>query len=350
MLNPLRHLVFLEGGAVALLATALAKHGYDQPFKSQVSFWQRFTDLCKLQLSNEGPATVEVEYDRADLLVIWDSWVIVIEAKMSSAFVRRGQLQTYYDRFRPRLGKAGMLANASSVAVIFLTPAGVGNIEFESLSIDPTDKKIHLYWPDVLSSIESSYSSPQASEDQNERFLRSLVLHGASRIRQLLTDTGPGPMGVMWTTERRRCRDFAKQVQSRIVDLCTDWNLHFNPIWSDLNGDEVSGNFGGDRAGNVYFVVHPDSTIQEDDSVPSKLMGRLYFKLALRAGAERKAQFESLYREPPSPTCVDYDVTVDYTTCTVTKAIELSQPRSQLCAEMSNLFRQYLSEFRNIMA
>ena len=115
--NPLRHLISFEGGAVALLATALDRHGNTEPSKSQLAFWRGFAEQCGLPLSDSGPSLVEVEYDGADLLAPWDQWAILIEAKIASVSIRRGQLQNYYDRFHPLLGH-DMASYTSSLLVV----------------------------------------------------------------------------------------------------------------------------------------------------------------------------------------------------------------------------------------
>lgn len=349
--NPLHFLVFMEGGAVAVLATALAKGGDAQPSRAQRDFWKSFAELCDLKLSNAGPTAVEVEYDGIDLLVVWDDWAILIEAKTSAASVRTGQLQTYYDRFRQRRGQGWIVGHASKMAVVFLTPPGVGSQEFDSLSIDdPRDTKRHVDWARVLARMESSFSSLQPdSQDDKETFLRSLILQGAHRIRELLANDSPGPTAVTWTPERRRCREFAKQVQNRIIELWDDRELHFNPIWSDRNGDELYANMGGARTGNVYFFVSSESKIQETDSEPSTLIGRLYFKLALRASNEHKHRFEQLIRQPLKGLFGAYNANVDRSTATVTSLIESSRPRSELCDEIASLFSLYLIVFRRLM-
>lgn len=186
-INPLDYFILLEGSVVALLATALAKQGSTQPSRSQLKFWDGFAQLCQLPLSSAGPQSVEVEKYRMDLLTVWDNWAIMIEVKMKKEHVREKQLQRYYDKLRTLLGTKGTLANASSIAVVFLTPANVGGEEFSSLSVDGNDKKQHLKWKEVLSLIGSSFSKPQASPlEEEEAFRHSLISFGVKRIGKLL--------------------------------------------------------------------------------------------------------------------------------------------------------------------
>lgn len=186
-INPLRYMVFLEGGVVALLATALAKYGSDEPSTSQLQFWDGFAKLCELQLSSSGPRSVEIEKYRIDLLAVWDNWAIMLEAKMKREHVRRNQLRRYYKSLQARLRDTEELAGVSSIAVIFLTPPDVGEEEYASLSVDDNDTKKHLYWEEVLSLIDSSFSMSQPSRSEEiESFRYSLISLGAGQVRWML--------------------------------------------------------------------------------------------------------------------------------------------------------------------
>ena len=183
--NPLRYLILLEGGIVALLATALARHDDAEPSKSQRKLWDGFAGLCGLELSSDGPKQIEVEKYRVDLLAAWDHWAIMLEAKTKRQHVKGGQLQAYYNRLRLKLGKPGILAEASSILVLFLTPTDVGTSEFESLSVEGNDRKRHIDWKDVLSIIDSTFSSTSVKA-RDDSPLYPLVTMGAKRIRELL--------------------------------------------------------------------------------------------------------------------------------------------------------------------
>jgi len=185
--NLLRFFILLEGGVVALLATALAKHNSNEPTESQLRFWRGFAQLCGLPLSKTGPQKVEVEKYRVDLLATWDHWALLVEAKTKREHVKEHQLQTYYERLRSKLGKSDMLSETSSIAVVFLTPTGVGEREFSSLTVGNTDKKVHLNWADVLSLIESSFDVFKTStSDPTDAFVFTLMSLGSQRVRELL--------------------------------------------------------------------------------------------------------------------------------------------------------------------
>lgn len=185
--NPLRYLILLEGGVVALLATALAKHDDTEASHNQRRFWQGFADICGLELSSDGPQYVAVERYRIDLLAVWDHWAILLEAKTKAEHVKDGQLQRYYDRLRSKLGTKD-LSNASSIGVVFLTPTGVGDPEFKSLTVQASDRKEHIYWNAVLELIDSAFSAP--ASDERNGMMPDLIALGSKRIRELLIPGG----------------------------------------------------------------------------------------------------------------------------------------------------------------
>ena len=349
--NPLQHLISFEGGAVALLATALDKFNGTEPSESQLAFWAGFAEQCKLPLFNSGPSKVKLEYDGADLIMVWDSWAILLEAKIDDNSIRRGQLRAYYQKFRPQLGRDGFLHDASSMAIVFLTPSSsqAALQEFDDFDVDDNgDQKQLLHWEEILSLLKDSFSTLQ-NEQQEEptKFFSSLILQGADRIAELLQDVAPGPMAVEWNPERRRCRDFAKDVQERVREL---WHeLHFNPVWSDKNADEIYANFGGDRAGNLYFDVFPDSRIFEDGSEHSKLHGELFFKLAGRPSSDLKAEFNRLDKQNLEGLFRVDKVIIDIRAFKIKMPIELSGYRSRLCDQVAGLFCLCLIRFRSFM-
>ncbi len=348
--NPLQYLISFEGGAVALLATAFDKFSGIELSQRQLAFWAGFAKLCELPLSNSGPSVVKTEYDGADLIVVWDSWVILIEAKINDKFIRRGQLQKYYQKFRPQLGRDVILNSASSMAIVFLTPAfsQAAQQELDDLHVED-DRKLHLPWETVLSLLRNSFSTPQNEQQEEQtKFVSSLILQGVDRIEDLLKkDMTPGPMAVERTPERQRCRDFAKEVQNRVSSLWQE--IHFNPVWSDKNVDEIYANFGGERAGNVYFDISSDSKIMQDDSGLSELHGKLYFKIAGRASPVYKNKFKSLNSQNLAAFFRENTVVVDSQALKVELTIEWSDSRPQLCERAAGLFSLCLIAFRSFM-
>jgi hypothetical protein len=184
--NPLRHLISFEGGAVALLATALDRHD-NMESKCQSAFWRGFAEKCNLPLSDSGPSKVTLEYDGADLIVIWDNWVILIEAKISDKSISRGQLQKYYQKFRPQLGRNEILQGLSMV-VVFLVPSPslVVQQEFDGLEVNNiADEKRLLYWENIVLLFKDSFSAAQVGQqDEQSKFLSSLILEGTDQIAE----------------------------------------------------------------------------------------------------------------------------------------------------------------------
>jgi hypothetical protein len=345
--NPLRHLISFEGGAVALLATALDRYNAAEPSKNQLAFWANFAKQCELPLSNSGPSEVRLEYDGADLIVVWDSWLILIEAKISDKFIRHGQIQEYYQRFRPQLGRGGILDSASSMAVVFLTPSTssqAAQLEFNKLIVGGDDRRLHLSWEMILPLLRNSFSMPQ---NEQIEFFSSLILRGVDRIVELLKDTTPGPMAVEWNPERRRCQDFAKDVQERVRQL---WHgVHFNPIWSDKRADQICANFGSDHIGNLCLDVLPNSRIFEDNAEYSEFHGELVFKLAGRPSSDLKAKFNLVVKQNLKAFFRVKEIKIDFEGFTVRLPITLSENRSELCDQIAGLFCTCLIMFQPLM-
>jgi hypothetical protein len=349
--NPLRYLILFEGGAVALLATALDRHDNTEPSKSQSAFWRGFAEQCNLPLSDSGPSKVALEYDGADLIVIWDNWAILVEAKIDDKSIRRGQLQKYYQKFRPQLGRNDLFHDASSMAIVFLTPSfsQAAKQEFDELDVSGGDQKQPLQWEEILSLLKGSFSTTQNEQREEQmKFLSSLILQGADQIAELLRKgVAPGPMAVEWNPDRRRCRDFAKDIQGRVREL---WHeVHFNPVWSDTNADEITANFGSNPTGNLSFDIFPDSRIFEDDSEYSELHGKLFFKLAGRPSADLKTEFSRVVKQNLEALLRVKEIKIDLEAFKVSLPITQSQSRSELCDHIAGLFCTWLIVFRPLM-
>ena len=95
--DELRYLICSEGGATAFLATAL-----DRNLASSGAWQQRFlkafADACSVTLSDHGPRYLALEQYGFDLFALWDDWAMIVEAKITSASVRAGQLGELYER------------------------------------------------------------------------------------------------------------------------------------------------------------------------------------------------------------------------------------------------------------
>lgn len=152
--DSIRYLILSEGGATALLATALAKPKCGVPTAYQAAIWRELAKWLGLKLSNAGPRQITVEDGNLDLVLLWDTWTIVFEVKVRSGSVREGQLQEYYDLLRSTPNALGArFPGTTNLCLAFVTPTRVGAGEFESLAVVEPDRKAHLPWEGLLADI-----------------------------------------------------------------------------------------------------------------------------------------------------------------------------------------------------
>ncbi|RYZ92936.1 MAG: hypothetical protein EOP06_02650 [Proteobacteria bacterium] len=159
MNNIFKHLVADEVGTSAFLATILDP-AFDHPvFCEARSAIAQLLDEKGLRLTSPAPTLVDPEYFNIDIVTLWSGWTILIENKISSASVTRGQLNEYYSGCLLQLERNAFLndvdppVSMQPVCMIYLTPTvSVGGIEFRSLDLMSTrgDKKIHIGWNEIL--------------------------------------------------------------------------------------------------------------------------------------------------------------------------------------------------------
>ncbi len=351
--NILRYLVSGEGGVTALLATVLDPSPVPDVKAMQPTFWKKFAVLVGEKLSQTGPNQVLVEYESIDLLAMWDEWAMVVESKVQSGSVRRGQLQGYYDRLRMRLGKDSQLEGANRLMMVFVTPRKVGLEEFMSLKVRGEDRKCMVSWEDVLGAVEESFvrrGDQEASSPAS--FFVELVGQGVDRARAIIEREPERKAGVEWTPERARHRQFVIAVQERVQKLWDDDELHFNPQWSQKDVDIVYANFGGAKSGNVYFNLYDESSVQESGA--AQLCGQLQFKVAAKARSRLSGAFGDLSKEKLAvllalPSAENERFVVEEKECSAALDINRSGQRDELEKEIAALFCRFLSVFRELM-
>ena len=90
---------------------------------------------------------------------MWPPWTLLIENKVASASVTRGQLRDYYSACLLHLDRNGFLKHAGEtvprqpLCFIYLTPTPyTGMVEFDSLELHSSraDAKIHIAWSELL--------------------------------------------------------------------------------------------------------------------------------------------------------------------------------------------------------
>lgn len=159
MANLLQHLISNEVGTSAFLGTLLDPRNDDPVFAQARIAIAHLLKRHGIEVSSPEPTVVELEYLSIDLVAVWVPWIFLIENKVASASVTRGQLRDYYSVCLLHLARNGFLKHAGEavsqkpLCFIYLTPTPyTGMVEFETLELDSnrTDAKIHLAWSELL--------------------------------------------------------------------------------------------------------------------------------------------------------------------------------------------------------
>lgn len=215
---------------------------------------------------------------------------------------------------------------------------------------------MHLHWGTLLEIMRSCFDTSEFELNTSPRdsFLSSLLLVGSEQIGSLLARTRTVKAPVNWTDDRLQCKKFALEVQRRVEEMWPNEDLHFNPSWSDARGDEVYGNLGGNRSGNVYFWIDAASRIVSDEAGNSQVRGRLYFKVALRAASQRESVFMSLRRDSllallAIPYNDRQNFKVDDEGLSAVLSIDWDGSSSELAERIAALFCRFLLVFRGVM-
>lgn len=153
----LDNLIANEIGTSAFLATVLDRNSTHSVFVEARKIITALLIEHGLELSDPTPEHVELEYLNIDLVAVWSGWTILVENKVASASVARGQLNQYYQSSLTQIERHGFLKHAGEaiseqpICFIYLTPTSfTGKIEFESLKTVRCDRKIHLNWGELL--------------------------------------------------------------------------------------------------------------------------------------------------------------------------------------------------------
>jgi len=159
MPNYLRHLISAEVGTSAFLGTLLDPEFDDPPIVQARAAIASVLKKHGIGVTAAAPTVVKLEYLNIDLVMAWAPWVILVENKVASASVTRGQLNDYYAAALREVEHNGFLKDAAEeiperpICFIYLTPTPhTGQVEFESLTLDVnrTDIKKHIAWSEVL--------------------------------------------------------------------------------------------------------------------------------------------------------------------------------------------------------
>lgn len=204
MANLLQHLISNEVGTSAFLGTLL-----DPQYEGTIFTEARtaIADLLKrhrIEVSLPAPTVVKLEYLGIDLVAVWPPWTLLIENKIASASVTRGQLRDYYSACLRQLDRNGFLKHAGeavsqqSLCFIYLTPTeSTGMVEFDTFELRPdrADRKIHLAWSELLDSLDPLLGK---IDDHASWFFNA----GVDRVRGTLEEAKRGRL----PEDEKRCR------------------------------------------------------------------------------------------------------------------------------------------------
>ena len=204
MANLLQHLISNEVGTSAFLGTLLDPLNDDTVFVQARIAIAHLLKRHGLEVSSPAPTIVELEYLSIDLVAVWPPWILLIENKVASASVTRGQLKDYYSACLLNLARNGFLKHAGEavsrqpLCFIYLTPTPyTGMVEFDTLELHPgrADTKIHLAWSELLDCL-----SPLLGKIDGPASW--LFNAGVDRVRGVLE----AAKGVHLPEDEKRCR------------------------------------------------------------------------------------------------------------------------------------------------
>src|SRR5262245_31636193 len=110
MANLLQHLISNEVGTSAFLGTLLDPQ-YGAFAQARIAI-ARLLKKHGIEVSSPSPTVVELEHLSFDLVALWSPWILLIENKVASASVTRGQLSDYYAACLLHLARNGFLKDA----------------------------------------------------------------------------------------------------------------------------------------------------------------------------------------------------------------------------------------------
>lgn len=204
MVNLFQHLISNEVGTSAFLGTLL-----DPRYEGAVFVQARIAIASLLrrhgiEVSSLAPTVVELEYLSIDLVAVWSPWILLIENKVASASITRGQLSDYYSTCLLHLARNGFLKRAGEaisrhpLCFIYLTPTPyTGTVEFDTLELHPgrADAKIHLAWSELLDCLTPALGKVDGPASW-------LFNAGVDRVRSVLEAAKRGRL----PEDEKRCR------------------------------------------------------------------------------------------------------------------------------------------------
>ena len=252
MANILQHLISNEVGTSAFLGTLLDPRNDDTIFAQARIAIARLLKGYGIEVSSLAPTVVELEYLSIDLVVVWPPWTLLIENKVASASVTRGQLRGYYSDCLLHLDRNGFLKHAGEavsrypLCFIYLTPTPyTGMVEFETLELNSsrTDEKIHLAWSELLDCLTPLVGK---MNDHASWFFKA----GVDRVRDVLEAAKIGGL----PEDERRCRMqvLMNELKNRLQESEQASGLTFQR-WSQESREQL---FATGPARSVYVGLY----------------------------------------------------------------------------------------------
>jgi hypothetical protein len=252
MANLLQHLISNEVGTSAFLGTLLDPRYDDTVFVQARIAIANLLKRHGIEVSSPAPTVVELEYLSIDLVAAWSPWILLIENKVASASVTRGQLRDYYSTCLLHLDRnsflklAGEAVSRQRLCVIYLTPTPyTGMVEFDSLELHSgrADAKIHLVWTELLDCLTPLVGK---IDDHASWFFNA----GIDRVRDVLEAAKDGSL----PEDERRCRIQAlmDELRSRLQKSEQASGLAFQR-WSQQSREQL---FAAGPARSAYVGLY----------------------------------------------------------------------------------------------
>lgn len=278
MTNFLNHLIADEVGTSAFLATLLDPLYTDDVFVQARSAIAAALKKRGIDFLEAAPSMVVKEYFNIDLVVVWSPWVILIENKVASASVTRGQLNDYYRVALQQLKLNGFLPKASesifqqSICFIYLTPTEyTGKVEFDSLELDSSrhDEKKHVAWNELLEPLKLLAGTPNSAASW---FFGA----GLDRVNKVLEAAKNGRLP---EDERRiRIMELMNALKELLQNDCEQTSGLVFRRWSDQSKEQL---FATGPARSAYvglYMSYDGSQISADGRIQAR--GDISFDVA----------------------------------------------------------------------
>ncbi len=258
MANLLQHLISNELGTSAFLGTLLDPRYDDTVFAEARKAIAHLLKRHGIEVSSPAPTVVELEYLSIDLVAVWPPWTLLIENKVASASVTRGQLKDYYSVCLLHLDRNGFLKHAGEavsqqrLCFIYLTPTRyTGMVEFDTLELHSSraDAKIHLAWSELLDCLAPLVGK---IDDHASWFFNA----GVDRVRDVLETAKTAGL----PEDERRCRIQAlmNELKSRLQKNEQATGLEFQR-WSQQSREQLFAT-GPARSAYVGLYLSYDGT------------------------------------------------------------------------------------------